>query len=140
MTKPIVFGLAVKAIIFDAQGRCLLLRRSASNRHFVGCWEWPGGKLERGEDFTTGAEREVAEEAGLKIEFTGWGGATDFTMPTVHVVLLCLEARPLGAEVRLSGEHDAFAWVPLAEVGGYELPAGVADFMRDYAKRKGTKP
>jgi len=47
--KP--FRLAVKAVIFDDQQRCLLLRRSAINHHFVGCWEWPGGKVDEGEDF-----------------------------------------------------------------------------------------
>ena len=47
--KP--FRLAVKAIILDGQQRCLMVRRSAFNHNFVGCWEWPGGKVDDGEDF-----------------------------------------------------------------------------------------
>ena len=132
------FALTVKAVLFDDQNRCLLLRRSAANRHFAGCWEWPGGKLDPGEDFATGLHREVREEAGLEIELTALAGATQFEMPNAHVILLCLEARPLGTAVRLSAEHDVFAWVPLNELGRYQFTPGVGDFMLDCAKRKGT--
>jgi len=61
-----------------------------------------------------------------------------FEMPNVHVILLCLEARPLGTAVRLSEEHDDFAWVALSELSQYPGSPGVGEFMLDYAKRKGT--
>jgi len=89
--KP--FRLAVKAVVFDDANRCLLLRRSAANKNFVGCWEWPGGKVDSGEDFATAALRETAEEAGLQIELTGLAGVTSFEMPAASIVLLCMEAR-----------------------------------------------
>ncbi len=127
-------------MLFDAHNRFLLLRRSLANRHFAGCWEWPGGKLDPGEDFAAGLQREVREEAGLEIELTKLAGATQFEMPALHVILLCLEARPVTTAVRLSGEHDDFAWVPLGELARYQLTPGVGDFMLDYANRKGTKP
>jgi 8-oxo-dGTP diphosphatase len=132
--KP--FRLAVKAVIFGEQNRCLLLRRSASNKHFVGCWEWPGGKVDPGEDFATATLRETAEEAGLQIELTGLAGATSFEMPAVNVVLLCTEARVISGAVRLSDEHDAFEWVPLAELGRFNLVPQVTDFVLAYSRRK----
>jgi 8-oxo-dGTP diphosphatase len=138
--NPSRFSLTVKAVIFDAEGRCLLLRRSAANAHFVGCWEWPGGKLDPGEDFVVGLQREVREEAGFEVELTQLAGATQFEMPQCHVILLCLEARPHGTEVRLSEEHDAFAWVALQELGRYPGTPGVHEFMLEYAERKGAKP
>jgi 8-oxo-dGTP diphosphatase len=140
MPSATPFTLTVKAVLFDAQNRCLLVRRSPTNRHFAGCWEWPGGKVDPGEDFATALNREVREEAGLEIELTALAGATQFEMPAAHVILLCLEARPLGTAVRLSEEHDDFAWVPLGELGRYQFTPGVGDFMLDYAKRKGTTP
>jgi 8-oxo-dGTP diphosphatase len=138
VAKP--FSLAVKAVIFDAERRCLLLRRSAVNRNFVGCWEWPGGKPDPGEDFSTALRREVREEAGLKIKLVALAGATQFEMPAAHIILLCLEARPLSSRVRLSVEHDEFAWVPLGELARCQLAPGIGDFMLDYARRKGTSP
>ena len=94
------FRLAVKAVIFDDWNRCLLIRRSTANRNFAGCWEWPGGKLDPGEDFATGLAREVREECGLQVELTGLAGATEFAMPAVNVILLCLEARLSDAELK----------------------------------------
>jgi 8-oxo-dGTP diphosphatase len=136
--KP--YRLVVKAVILDRLNRCLLIRRSARNRNFVGCWEWPGGKLDPGEDFATGLRREVLEEAGLEIELTALAGATQFEMPTANVILLCLEARPMTTSVRLSEEHDDFAWVPLDDLKGRPLASGVADFMLEYAERRGISP
>ena len=37
-------------------------------RKDTGLWEMPGGKLEDGETFKQAAEREILEEAGIKIE------------------------------------------------------------------------
>ena len=133
-TKP--YGLAVKAVICDGQGRCLLLRRSAHNKNFVGKWEWPGGKVDPGEDFATAVHREVAEEAGLTIELTGLAGATSFAMPKINVVLLCMEARLVGGTVKLSEEHDAFDWVSFAELPQQELFELTRAFVLDYAARR----
>lgn len=137
MSKP--FKLAVKAVILDEMERCLLIRRSAANGHFIGKWEWPGGKADPGEDFSTAVVRETREETGLEVEITGLAGATSFEMATVHIVLLCLEVRRLGGEIRLSAEHDNFAWVLLAELGQWNLPEEHRPFMLDYAQRKGTQ-
>ena len=132
------FELSVKSVILDLQGRCLLVRRSPANRSWVGCWEWPGGKVEPGESFTDALAREADEEAGLEIELTGVAGVTEFAVPHARVVLLCMEARVTGGELRLGVEHDEAAWVPLAELGRRELPAPMRDFMIGYARGKGA--
>lgn len=136
LAKP--FVLAIKAVIFDEQKRCLLIRRSGHNQHFVGCWEWPGGKVDPGEDFAIAVAREAREEIALEIEIIGVAGATQFEMPKVSVVLLCLEARVTGGTLKLSEEHDESAWVPLSELAQWKLADQVRDFMLAYAKRKGT--
>lgn len=137
-TKP--FVLAVKAVIFDEQQRCLLIRRSALNRSFVNCWEWPGGKVDPGEDFAIAVAREAREEVALEIEIVALAGATQFEMPNVNVVLLCLEARVTGGEMKLSEEHDEAAWAPLNELGQWNLAEQIHDFMLEYARKKGTQP
>ena len=134
--KP--FSLAVKAIILDEQQRCLMLRRSQANMHFVAAWEWPGGKVDEREGFADAVLRETREETALAIEITGLAGATQFEMPTVNVVMLCMEARIVGGEVKLSEEHDDLVWVPLNELDRLVLPDQIRGFMLDYGKRKGA--
>jgi 8-oxo-dGTP diphosphatase len=133
--KP--FGLAVKAVIVDGDGRSLLIRRSRANRNFVGEWEWPGGKSDPREAFDDALKREVREECGLEVEITGVVGAMAYEMPAVHVVLLCLETRVAGGELKLSEEHDQFAWVPFEQYAHVDLVDNVRPFMLDYAAKRG---
>ena len=132
--KPI--GMAVKAVILDAEGRCLLLRRSAANRGFVGYWEWPGGKPDPGEDLATAVRREVREESGLEVTLTGLAGASQFEVPTLRVILLCLLARPAGGTLRLSHEHDAFAWVRLDELSQHKILQPMEPVLKSLLERK----
>lgn len=134
MDKP--YKLAVKAVVLEDQDRCLLIRRSGVCRNFVGKWEWPGGKVDPGEDFANAVLREAEEETGLRIEIMGLAGATQFEMPMVNVVLLCMEARIGGGEIKLSEEHDDFAWAPLGDLQNWPLTDQVKAFMLDYATRK----
>jgi 8-oxo-dGTP diphosphatase len=131
------WGMAVKAVIFDDQGRCLMVRRSKHNQSFVGLWEWPGGKVDPGEDFATAIRREVAEETGLVVEITGLVDAIDLKLPKVNVILLCMETRlVISGKVELSEEHDAFAWVSPADMSRYDYLPSHAAMMLEYAGRK----
>lgn len=55
-----------KVVIFDDQGRVLLLKRKENQKH-PGKWDLPGGHLIQGESWDTGAHREVKEETNLSI-------------------------------------------------------------------------
>jgi 8-oxo-dGTP diphosphatase len=132
-TKP--FRLAVRAVIRDEQGRCLLLRRSNACKAFVGTWEWPGGKADPGETFDVAVRREVVEETGLEIELTGVAGAFHIEMAQQHLAVLCMEAVPSGGSLRLSEEHDQLAWTPLADLLQWNLTDGFREFAEAYIKR-----
>ena len=136
--SPKPFSLAVKAVIVDASGRCLLVRRSSANKHFAGCWEWPGGKVDSGEDFASAVIRETKEETGLDVNIVGLAGAVSFEMTKVNVVLLCMEVRITGGALILSEEHDAAEWVPLKELGCWELPPQHKAFMEKYGSTAGA--
>lgn len=56
----------VAGAIADESGRFLLTRRP-EHTHQGGLWEFPGGKLEPGEDPATGLGRELDEEVGITI-------------------------------------------------------------------------
>ena len=129
--KP--YGLAVRAIIVDPLNRCLLIRRSPTSRHFAGQWEWPGGKVDQGEDFAHAVVREAREETGLDVEITGFAGAASFELAQVNVVVVCMECSSLTTVVHLSEEHDKFAWVPASEVVNWNLTIGLKEIATAYA-------
>jgi 8-oxo-dGTP diphosphatase len=135
----IPYGLAVRAVIRDDHGRCLLLRRSPASRRFPGQWEWPGGKVEHGEPFDVALHREVREETGLEISLLGVVGSCGFDLPEVHVAMLCLEAKVAGGTLRLSEEHDESAWVPAADVANLNLTVGLKEMAATYASARTSK-
>ena len=57
--------VGVGALIFDAEGRVLLVKRM--NPPKAGEWHIPGGRLEPGESLHACCSREVLEETGLKV-------------------------------------------------------------------------
>ncbi len=56
----------VAGALFDSRGRVLIAQRPAG-KHMAGGWEFPGGKLEPGEDRFAGLQRELREELGIEV-------------------------------------------------------------------------
>jgi ADP-ribose pyrophosphatase len=61
-------GVSQKAIIFNREGKILVLRRSGTALSNPGKWDFPGGDLEFGEDAIGGIIREIREETGLEVK------------------------------------------------------------------------
>jgi mutator protein MutT len=61
---PRPFIHVVAAAVIDATGRVLIAQRPAG-KHLAGGWEFPGGKLEPGEERLAGLARELREELGI---------------------------------------------------------------------------
>lgn len=57
----------VAAALRDPAGRMLLQQRPAG-KHHAGLWEFPGGKVEQGENHLQALIREIAEELAVVVE------------------------------------------------------------------------
>ncbi|MBN1394183.1 MAG: NUDIX domain-containing protein [Pirellulales bacterium] len=132
--KP--FALAVKALVADERGRILAIRRSAESNQFGGNWDLPGGKVDPGESFDAALLREAAEETGLDIALTGVAGAIEYECPTVRLAVLFMEAEARSGQVRLSGEHDDYAWVERSELPEAGFAGQLREFVLDYCRRR----
>ena len=56
----------VAAAVTDLEGRVLIAQRPPG-KHLAGRWEFPGGKLDAGEDRRAGLARELREELGITL-------------------------------------------------------------------------
>jgi 8-oxo-dGTP diphosphatase len=106
--KPWV--LVLRGILRDADGKYLLLQRSLKSRGWPGHWEFPGGKLEPGENLDSALKREFLEETGLKVEPVRVLGGFDREREKDHLVYLVSEVRRLGGKFRISDEHEQSGW------------------------------
>ena len=101
------------AIVRD--GCCLAARRGPGMR-LPGKWEFPGGKVEDGEDPRAALAREVREELGLDVDVGEWLG-TGHAADGESTVRLDVYAASLAraGELRLL-EHSEARWVSAAEL------------------------
>lgn len=118
----------VGAVMRDDRGRVLLCQRPTEKRH-GGRWEFPGGKILRGESILQAARRELSEELG--VEVIGVKGqpvpvsdpASEWVVEFVETVI---EGEPR------ADEHLEVVWVPLGEVSEYDLAPADRTFAEGY--------
>jgi len=131
MGKPLI--LSIKIVIRDRDGRCLLLRRSMSSKGNAGKWEFPGGKVTGGESFDAALLREIFEETGLTVSIKHAVGTVESDLPTRKVIYLILEGYLESGEVRLSEEHQEYAWIERKRLSEMDLCEQFIPFVKEYS-------
>lgn len=115
--------IVVAAAVLRHEGRVLLTRRM-KGAHLAGLWEFPGGKVEDGEDPEVTVVRECREECGIEI------AVDDILDVTFHhyaepkpkdVLLLFYSCRLVSGAVQHLGVAD-HVWALPTEIRGYPLP------------------
>jgi 8-oxo-dGTP diphosphatase len=144
VTDATVTDVAAVGAIALRDGCLLLIRRGHAPSR--GRWSLPGGRVEPGETAQEAVAREVAEETGLTVEVgplvgevrrAGPPGVTyriqDFLV-TVLTTTGTPSAHPPDLSRPIAGD-DALqaAWVPIDDVSGYQLSAGLLATLRAWA-------
>ncbi len=111
-----------------ADGPEVLLQHRAVWSHHGGTWGTPGGALHYGESAADGALREVREELGLVADDVVLGArSVDDHGGWSYTTVLARPARSIEVtDLRLDGESDGVAWLPLAGLDEVELHPGLA--------------
>jgi len=125
-------GVAGRAVIRRDDGRILLVKRASDVSSDAGLWELPGGEMDFGEALTHALAREILEETALTVRVGMPIHVTHFTKEPFWVTCLTFACELDGGEVRLSEEHDDFAWVGLAEVPGYQYARTIREQIDAY--------
>jgi len=129
LEKPTVPHLLVTAAVIRRHGQVLIAQRPHQGL-LGGLWEFPGGKLQPGEDLPTCLQREIMEELGVPIDVQVPLGVYrhDYThfKVTLHAFFCTLHN---GAEPRPLQVAD-LRWVAPAELSDY--PMGKIDRSISY--------
>ena len=116
-TEGAVDRIRVVAAVIEREGKLLVCQRPQHKRH-GGLWEFPGGKLEPGEDDLAAVSRELREE--LDVETVSVADECfrmddDGSHFTIAFVLTVIEGTPRALE------HDAIMWADSDELSRLEL-------------------
>ena len=126
-----VYGLAVRVLLADQDGKILILKRSTDSKTNPGKWELPGGKVNQDESFDHALVREVYEETNLKISLEHVIGAAEQNLHIIRAVHIIMSGKIDEGELTLSSEHEGYAWVLIETLPDYEL----ADWLQDYVNQ-----
>lgn len=121
--------LLVTCAIIEKDGTFLLTQRPAEKPN-GGRWEFPGGKVEYGEDLRDCLEREIMEELGVRVEAEE---VLDYSShlydnTKMHVVLIGIHCTLISGEIE---KHDIadYAWVTPKEMAVYDITEADLPFV-----------
>jgi 8-oxo-dGTP diphosphatase len=131
--------MEVVAAVIERDGRILICQRKRGGRHALK-WEFPGGKVEPGEDSPSALARELREE--LQIEAA--------IGPLLHTEAVQYPDRPLirlafyrvtafrGEPVNL--EFEQIVWASPFNLTGYDFLEGDIEFVKKLAAPANQAP
>ncbi len=109
----------VTAALIERNGKVLLALRRAG-KHMGPKWEFPGGKVDPGEDPQETLRRELEEEFGVQAEVGEFLGTTRFRRKRIDLQILLYRISRLNGSLVLR-EHDAVRWVEPGRIQEYDL-------------------
>jgi 8-oxo-dGTP diphosphatase len=107
-------------VIENERGDIFIAKRS-SDRHQGDRWEFPGGKVESGEDLLTALDRELWEEIGIRVLDCAPFMELHHDYPEKQVLLDIWKVTRFSG-VPFGKEGQECLWVPLASLHEYRFP------------------
>jgi 8-oxo-dGTP diphosphatase len=120
----------VGAIVHDAEGRLLLVRRG--HEPGKGLWSLPGGRVETGETDEMAVSREILEETGLSVRSLRLVGRVERGVYEIFDYA----CEVVGGTLRAGDDADDVSWAGPSEfaglVAGGQLVAELAETLREW--------
>ena len=113
----------VCGIIFN-DNKVFICRRK-QEKSLGGFWEFPGGKVEKGEQCEVSLSRELLEELGMKVEVKEHYKTIIHTYENYTIELIAYKCIFFQATFQLT-DHDSFEWVTVKDLDNWNLaPADI---------------
>jgi len=113
--------MRVTAGVIRRGKRVLIALRRREDR-FGGLWEFPGGKIDPGEEPGAALRRELREELGIEARVGRMLCTSRLRGPLRAIELLTFEVKVISGEPK-ANEHEALHWVEPGALGKYKFPA-----------------
>ncbi len=118
------------AIAVIKKGDKVFIQKRPATGLMAGLWEFPGGKIEKGESAIKALHREVKEEVGISISNVRPIKKIKHAYTSFKVDLHCFAADHEEGEVQLKSASDG-RWVELSDLEKYPFPAANVQLIGD---------
>ena len=119
--------LDVVAAIIIKDDKYFIAQRNR-NKHMGLSWEFPGGKVEKGETFENALKREIKEELSIEIDIKNKLAEENYKDEKINIKLHYFICSYINCEIILS-EHEDSAWVTKNEFKNYNFAEGDSDII-----------
>lgn len=104
----------VVGALIERDGRYLVCQRLKQDR-FGSMWEFPGGKVEKGEDKEGALKREIKEELGIEIQTDGLAHTLEDEIPSMKITVYLYRCSILRGEAQRLECQD-LKWAAIEEI------------------------
>jgi 8-oxo-dGTP diphosphatase len=122
----------VTAAFIEKNHKILLALRKAG-KHMGPKWEFPGGKVDPGEDPKQALRRELEEEFSIEAEIGEYLGSARFRENRLDLEILLYRVGSIAGDFLLR-EHETIRWVEPAQVEAYDLVDSDRKLFRKFRK------
>jgi 8-oxo-dGTP diphosphatase len=128
------YPILVTAAIIEDHGKYLITQRPEGTHNSLR-WEFPGGKLEFGEDPRKCLEREIKEELGIRIKAEEiFEYSSHVYNQKKHILLLGFHCRYLSGKIKKQEIND-FGWVSPKDMSKYDITEADLPFVKKLKKQ-----
>ena len=126
MTKPV---LVAAAALVDVDGRVLIAQRP-TGKSMAGLWEFPGGKVERGEQLADALARELREELEIDAVIGEQIGKHEVQYPNGPLIRLHFFRVTEFVGELVNTEFEDIVWAPQERLTDYDFLDGDVAFVK----------
>lgn len=118
-----VVAAVIKAV--NKEGKPIIFATQRGYGEFKDGWEFPGGKIESGEEPQQALKREIKEELDTEISVSEIIDTIEYDYPTFHLSMDCFWCEVLRGDLVLK-EHEDAKWLDKESIDSVDwLPADV---------------
>jgi mutator protein MutT len=116
--------IKVTAGIIELDDTILIARRK-EGKHFAGFWEFPGGKIEKGESPESCLKRELLEELNIEVSIDSFFMDSIYKYDEKTILLKSYKCKATTKDITLN-DHDKALWIKTSELTDYKFaPADI---------------
>ena len=120
-----------KAVIYHPnENKFLVLKRSPNEKARPNNWDFPGGNVLFGEDYSDSLTQEIKDETLLKIRDLQPIQVVTNYVDKIYYLFIGYSCKATSKNVKISKEHSEYKWVTVEEF----LKLESADFLIDLVK------
>jgi len=123
----------VVAAVIEKNGNVLICQRKAGSRYSLK-WEFPGGKVERGEELREALARELREELAIEAQIGDLIAEHDVQYPNRTAIRLHFFRVTEFTGEPANLEFEQILWSPRAKLTDYDFLEGDVAFVKELAK------